>query len=126
MSLPGISEQYTMLYYKDMQAPRDFYGGLLGLTSVMDDDWLSLYQLTPTSFVGIIKEGEDSWHKVQDTNAVMLSIVTDDVDSWYQRVVSDGKVKILQEIYDNEAVPIRAFLMQDPGGYSVEIFQWVK
>lgn len=123
---PGISEQYTMLYYKDMEAPRKFYGGLLGLTSTMDDEWLSLYQLTPTSFIGVIKEGEDSWHKVQEKNAVMISIVTDDVDGWYERIRQDGSVTILKEIYDNESVPIRAFVMEDPGGYTVEFFQWVQ
>ena len=123
---PDINEQYTMLYYKDMEAPRKFYGGLLGLTSTMDDEWLSLYQLTPASFIGVIKEGEDSWHKVQETNAVMISIVTDDVDGWYERILQDGGVTILKEIYDNESVPIRAFLVEDPGGYSVEFFQWVR
>jgi predicted enzyme related to lactoylglutathione lyase len=123
---PGINEQYTMLYYKDMEAPRKFYGGLLGLTSTMDDEWLSLYQVTPSSFIGVIKEAEESWHKVQATNAVMISIVTDDVDAWYERVLADGGVKIVLEIYDNESVPIRAFMMEDPGGYTVEDFQWVQ
>ena len=124
--LPEITEQYTMLYYSDMDAPRRFYGELLGLTSTMDDEWLSLYQVTAGSFLGIIKEGDDSWHNVQETNAVMVSIVTNDVNTWYERIVSDGGVKILQEIYDNEAVPIRAFLVEDPGGYTVEFFQWTK
>jgi len=123
---PGITEQYTMLYYNDMEAPRKFYGGLLGLTSTMEDEWLSLYRLTPASYIGVIKAGEDSWHKVQEKNAVMISIVSDDVDGWYQRIRQDSSVTILKEIYDNESVPIRAFLVQDPGGYTVEFFQWVQ
>jgi len=126
MPTPSINEQYTMLYYKDMKAPRKFYGGLLGLSSAMDDEWLSLYQLTPASYIGVIKEGEGSWHKVQENNAVMISIVTDDVDGWYERIRQDSSVSILKEIYNNQSVPIRAFLVQDPGGYTVEFFQWVK
>ena len=126
MPPPRINEQYTMLYYSDMEAPRKFYGGLLGLTSTMDDEWLSLYQVTPASYIGVIKEGETSWHKTQVTNAVMISIVTNDVDAWYERILADGSVKILMEIYDNESVPIRAFLMEDPGGYTVEVFQWLQ
>ena len=123
---PGITEQYTMLYYNDMEAPRKFYGGLLGLTSIMEDEWLSLYRLTPASYIGVIKAGEDSWHRVQEKNAVMISIVTDDVDGWYERIRQDSSVTILKAIYDNESVPIRAFLVQDPGGYTVEFFQWVQ
>ena len=56
----------------------------------------------------------------------MISIVTNDVDAWYERILADGSVKILMEIYDNESVPIRAFLMEDPGGYTVEVFQWLQ
>ena len=119
---PGINEQYTMLYYNDLQAPRKFYGDLLGLTSTMEDEWLSLYRLTPASYIGVIKQGENSWHKVQEKNAVMISIVTDDVEGWYERIRRDSNVTILKEIYDNESVPIRAFLVQDPGGYTVEFF----
>ena len=123
---PGINEQYTMLYYKDIEAPRKFYGGLLGLNATMEDEWLSLYRLTPASYIGVIREGGGAWHKVQENNAVMISIVSDDVDGWYERIRQDGSVTILKEIYDNESVPIRAFLVQDPGGYTVEFFQWVQ
>ncbi len=123
---PGINEQYTMLYCNELEAPRKFYGGLLGLTSTMEDEWLSLYQLTPASYIGVIKQGENSWHKVQKKNAVMISIVTDDVDGWYERIRQDSSVMILKEVNDNESVPIRAFLVQDPGGYTVEFFQWLQ
>ena len=56
----------------------------------------------------------------------MLSLVVNDVDAWYEKVTANTDVVILKEIYNNKSAPIRAFLVQDPGGYSVEVFQWVK
>jgi hypothetical protein len=122
---PALTESYVMLYYKDLTAPRAFYGGLLGLEKTYGDDWVSLYRLTPASFVGIVREGENAFHRVQPQNAVMLSIVTGDVDGWYQRLKRAGGVTFLKEIHDQDNVPIRAFLIRDPGGYSVEFFQWL-
>ena len=120
-----INESYIMLYYRDLTAPRHFYGDILGLESTLAEDWVNLYRLTPNSFVGVVKEGKGAYHKVQDTNAVMLSIVVDDVDQWYARVKSFQDVKILKKIYNNENAPIRAFLIADPGAYTIEIFQWL-
>ena len=120
-----INESYVMLYYRDLVAPRHFYADILGLESTLEDDWVNLYRLTANSFVGVVKEGKGAYHKVQDTNAVMLSIVVDNVDQWYARVKSFQDVKILKKIYNNENVPIRAFLIADPGAYTIEIFQWL-
>jgi Glyoxalase/Bleomycin resistance protein/Dioxygenase superfamily len=120
-----ITESYVMLYYKDIVAPRHFYAGILGLEASFEDDWVSLYRITPTSYVGVVKESEGAWHKVQDKNAVMLSLVVDNVDMWYNKISSNQDVVILKEIYNNNNAPIRAFLIQDPGGYTVEIFQWM-
>jgi predicted enzyme related to lactoylglutathione lyase len=123
---PGFTEQYVMLYYRDIAAAADFYGGVLGLTAVMDDEWVKLYEVVPGALIGVVKEGGTAYHQVQDTNAVMLSIVTEDVDAWYKLVEAEPGIKVLQEIYNHDSVPIRAFLVADPGGYTVEIFQWVK
>ena len=53
----------------------------------------------------------------------MLSIVTNEVDAWYD-FLRTTDVKILSEISDGTAVPVRAFLVEDPGGYTVEFFRW--
>jgi len=29
-------------------------------------------------------------------------------------------------LHNDESAPIRAFIMRDPGGYTVEVFQWLK
>jgi predicted enzyme related to lactoylglutathione lyase len=126
MNKSDIAESYVMLYYKSLDAPRNFYANILGLEASYEDDWVSLYRITENSFVGTVKEGEAAYHKVQNNNAVMLSLVVDDVDAWYKKITAHPEVLILKEIYNNENAPIRAFLVEDPGGYSLEVFQWVK
>jgi hypothetical protein len=53
----------------------------------------------------------------------MVSIVTDDVAGWYAKL--EPRVRIVKPIYDHPQVPIRAFEMEDPGGYAIEFFQWL-
>ena len=119
---PPIDSSITMFYYDDLAAPEAFYGGLLGLEKTFEEDWAKIYKVTETSSVGLIRPGEGAYHTTRDKNAVMLSIVTSDVEGWYRRLKA-AKVKFLKDI-ENPDVPIRAFLVEDPGGYTVEFFQW--
>ena len=122
----SIKENILMLYYKDISLVVPFYEETLGLARTFNDDWVKIYQITPTSFVALVQESEGSFHRAKTDNAVMLSIVTEEVDAWYERLKRDQKIVFLKEIYDNEHAPIRAFLVEDPGGYSIEFFQWLE
>lgn len=115
-----------MLYYKDLSAVVPFYEDTLALRKTFDQDWSKIYQLTPTSFVGLIQESDGSFHRAQPDNAVMLSIVTEEVDAWYARFKADERTTFIKHLYKNENAPIRAFLVRDPGGYTVEVFQWLE
>ncbi|MSQ99614.1 MAG: hypothetical protein EXR85_10035, partial [Xanthomonadales bacterium] len=115
---PAIKENTIMFYYKDLAAVVPFYERTLGLTKTFDADWVKIFQLTPGSSIGLVQEGETSFHRAQADNAVMLSIVTEDVDAWHQRLKATEGVVFLKEIYNNKNVPIRAFLVADPGGYT--------
>jgi predicted enzyme related to lactoylglutathione lyase len=123
---PPIKENTLMFYYKDLAVVAPFYEETLGLTKTFDQGWVKIYQLTPASSIGLVQEGETSFHRAQKDNAVMLSIVTDDVDAWYRRIKQTPGIVFLKDIYNNENVPIRAFLVADPGGYSIEFFQWLE
>jgi hypothetical protein len=122
----SIKENILMLYYKDISLVVPFYEETLGLARTYNDDWVKIYQITPTSSVALVQEGEGSFHRAQADNAVMLSIVTEQVDDWYRRLKRDEGIKFLKDIYNNEHAPIRAFLVEDPGGYSIEFFQWLE
>jgi hypothetical protein len=121
---PPLSSSVTMFYYKDIAPAARFYGEILGLENYLDWDWVQFYKTGPASYVGLVTEGEGAWHKVRDDNSVMLSLITDDVDAWYARLRDSGEVTFLKEIGDGG--PIRSFLLEDPGGYTVEFFQWLQ
>lgn len=120
-----VSEHIVMLYYRDIEKARDFYGKALGFTKTMENDWVTLFQVTPRSFVGTVKEGgAGGFHKVQESNAVMISIATREIAKWYERLKQWGGIEFVKELYASSTLPMQAFLVRDPGGYTVEFFQW--
>lgn len=124
-ALANIQGQVTFLYYPDLAAPRAFYGKLLGLASYYDEEWVSLYRVASGATIGIVKSDSDPVTADAKRDAAMVSIVTSDVDGWFSRLKGAAGVVVQKEIYNHPVVPIRAFLLRDPGGYSVEFFQWL-
>lgn len=122
-SMPSIDSQTVMFYYDDLQEASEFYEQTIGLEKTVDFDWVKFYRISDTSHVGIVRAGDGAYHSPQANNAVMLSIVTSEVDAWYERLKAMEKVHFLREISSGDA-PVRSFLIQDPGGYTVEFFQW--
>jgi len=121
--IPSLDSQVTMLYYKNFDDAVHFYGSTLGLEMEFDWPWIKFFKTGPSSSVGIVAEGEGAWHKAQETNAVMLSLVTSEVDAWNDRLKDRDDVTFLKEIGDGGG--IRSFMLQDPGGYTVEFFEWL-
>jgi hypothetical protein len=115
--------QVVMFYYKNLADADHFYGDILGLEKTLDYDWVKFYRTSANGTVGLVAEGDGAWHRVQEKNAVMLSIVTSEVDAWYDMLRQKNGVMFLKEIGDGG--PIRSFLIEDPGGYTVEFFEWL-
>ena len=121
---PSLDSQVTMFYYEDLGAAAAFYGDVLGLETELDWEWVKFFKTGPSSSVGIVREGEGAYHGVQETNAVMLSLVTTEIDAWYARLEGRDDLVFLKHIGDGGG--IRSFLLEDPGGYTVEFFQWLE
>ncbi|MGE0581326.1 MAG: VOC family protein [Steroidobacteraceae bacterium] len=121
-----IESQIVMFYYDDLAAPTEFYGKTLGLAQTQDFGWARFFQVVPGSEVGIVKGGPGAYYTPQARNAVMLSIVTPDVDAWYGRLKDQPGIDILKPLQSHGGAPIRNFMIRDPGGYTIEIFQWLK
>lgn len=119
---PTIDSQITFLYYKDVAAVAPFYERTLGLKKTFDEGWVKIYQISSTSYVGLVDETR-GYHRVAEKKPVMLSIVTRDVDAWFRYLKAAG-VKILSDLKESTKSPTRGFLVEDPGGYTVEFFQW--
>jgi len=118
----------TFFYYEDVEATAPFYERILGLEMTMNQDWVKIFRITPTSSIGLVQQGH-GFHDVSEDKPAMLSIVTENIDDWYEYLVDSG-VEIRKELPDNQSklkpsdAPVRGFVVEDPGGYTVEFFSW--
>lgn len=124
----SIDETVTFFYYEDIEAAAPFYEDLLQLTKTMDEDWVKIYRITANTSVGLVLQGR-GLHDVSADKPAMLSMVTGDVDAWYARLTAAAvPVRKALPAADHDrasgGAPIRGFVVEDPGGYTIEFFQW--
>jgi hypothetical protein len=122
----SVTNQVTFLYYDDLTAPRRFYSQTLGLTPYFESERVSLFHTTPGATIGLVKAPRIDVKPAVKRSIMMVSIVTDDVAGWYKKLKQDRHIPIAKDLYDHPRVPIRAFEIEDPGGYPIEFFQWLR
>lgn len=116
---PGrLQANITWLYYKDLPGAMRFYERVMGLTLTVDQGWAKVYQVSPTSFVGLVDETR-GMHRASDTKPVALAFVTPQVDAWHRWLTSQG-VRVRGDAKDSASLPIRGFVALDPEGYTLE------
>lgn len=119
---PTLS-QITFLYYRDLHPIALFYEDVLGLELVDDQKWARIYRVSGHAFIGMVA-GEKGFHQPQEKNAVLVTLVVDDVPRWYEHLQSKG-VKMLTELRHMEEIQVRCFFFEDPGGYTFEVQQFL-
>jgi catechol 2,3-dioxygenase-like lactoylglutathione lyase family enzyme len=113
----------TFFYYEDIEPASSFYENILGFSLVDDQGWAKIFQINGSAFMGVVA-GEKGFCRVQDENAVLLTIVVDDVSPWYE-YLEQREVDLATEIQDKADIGVRCFFLRDPGGYSLEIQQFL-
>ena len=109
----------TFIYVRDLPGAERFYADVLGLTLAIDQGWSKIFRICDGAHVGLVDEtrGMNRW---AEDKPVQLCIRVVDVDAWHgylrQRAVADQS-----EIFQNDALGIRAFVFRDPEGYQIEI-----
>ncbi|WP_430436454.1 VOC family protein [Oceanibaculum nanhaiense] len=116
MNRPPIDQQVTFLYSWDLEKSARFYGQTLGLEMVLDQGACRIYRLGPDSFVGICAREV----RAKEPNGVVLTIVTPDVDGWYDYLTAKGVIYEAPPRYSEEFKVYSSFL-RDPNGYLLEI-----
>jgi catechol 2,3-dioxygenase-like lactoylglutathione lyase family enzyme len=119
-----IQSQITFLYYRDLEPAASFYGDIMGFELVEDQQWAKIYRVSGNAFLGIVA-GEKGFHQAQGQNAVLVTLVVDDVQGWYDYLENQG-VKMLTELQHREEIQIECFFFEDPGGYTLEIQKFLK
>jgi len=119
MSNLKLNSQITFLYYKDLNEAKDFFKNILKLEIVDDQGDAIIYRITKGAFIGIVDEKKGHC-KAQDVNAVLITLVTDDVKGWYKHLLSHG-VKMETPVQKPENFPVECFFFKGPGGYEFEV-----
>jgi len=123
MTHPPIDQQITFIYTHDLQTSADFYENTLGLTLWRDQGSCRIYTVKPDfAYIGVCQVGEHSKGKVEtdrQTN-IILTIITDDVDAWYETLKERG-VHFEKVPATNPKYKIYHCFLRDPNGYLIEI-----
>ncbi|MEP1207267.1 MAG: VOC family protein [Rhizobiaceae bacterium] len=121
MRPPTIDNQLaiTFFYYRDLARAEEFYAQILGLRLAIDQGWSKIFEICPGAHVGLVDEAH-GMNKWRAQKPVQLCIRVNDVDDWY-RYAKAQQLDKLSELFDNQALGIRAFVFTDPEGYQIEI-----
>jgi predicted enzyme related to lactoylglutathione lyase len=109
----------TFLYYDDLDKAEEFYRGIMGFELIVDQGWAKILKVTGKAHVGLV-DGNTGYHRASPTKPVMITVVVQDVDRWYEHMRKLG-IETLTEPRDNEELGLRMFLLEDPEGYIIEI-----
>jgi len=112
----SLKSQITFIYVSDLERSREFYEDLLGLELVLDQGSCRIVRMVQDAYLGYCSV---DGHK-RGGEGVLLTLVTDDVDEWYQ-YLKDHDVNITDPPKHNPSYGIYHFFFLDPDGYRWEI-----
>lgn len=114
----GFKATVVWFYYKDMVGIQRFYEEVMGFDLIADQGWAKIYPIGPTAYFGLVDE-QRGMHNFTEEKAVTLSLITDDLDGWYEYMRQQSAVEMRsEEISVDERY--RAFIAYDPEGYFIE------
>lgn len=119
----GISAGITFFYHKDIEPALQFYSEIMGFQLVSDQGWAKIFRIAGNSYMGVVA-GREGFYQPQEKNAVLLTVVVDNVQEWYERL-RETEATLLSELQDKPDIQVRCFFLQDPAGYSIEIQQFL-
>jgi catechol 2,3-dioxygenase-like lactoylglutathione lyase family enzyme len=116
MNRPEVSQFITFLHAEDLTATRHFYTDLLGLPLARDQGSCLIFRVTESAFIGFCEHIQS----IPSSRSVILTLVSEDVDGWYQ-VLKDKDVSALTQPEYNPDYHIYHLFLDDPDGYRIEI-----
>jgi catechol 2,3-dioxygenase-like lactoylglutathione lyase family enzyme len=110
-----IDAQITFCYTLDLKETASFYEEVLGLELALDQGGCRIYRTAGNAYLGFCEREE-----APEPRGVILTLVTDEVDAWYDRLVERGADPEKPPAH-NPMYRIYHFFVKDPNGYTVEI-----
>lgn len=115
----GIVLAITFQYYRNLAAAMTFYEDILGFELAIDQGWSKIYRIDGQAHVGLVDEarGMQNW---AEQKTVQICLRVPDVDAWHAWAASNN-IDGLTDPRDSAELGIRAFVMNDPEGYQIEV-----
>lgn len=116
---PPISQQITFLYSNDLSRAAEFYEQTMGFSLWRDQGTCRIYHIHGNAYVGICQRKE-AYTPPQEPRTLILTLVTDDVDGWYNTLQARG-VAFEKAPAVNPTYNIYHCFLRDPDGHLIEI-----
>ena len=107
----------TFFYYPDIHAVAPFYENVLGFQLVLDQGLARIYRIADNSYFGIV-DGNRGHLRHQEKSAVLLTVVSEDVEGWHAKLTEAGVAGLTEMRRGNYC---DHFFFEDPAGYAIEI-----
>ena len=114
-----INGQVSWVYSSNLEVSSDFYATALGLDCTRDQGRARLFATSAGAWIGVC---EAFGGRVVDPRGSLISLVVDDVDDCYWRLLARGLVAEAPQHLDEFGV--YRFNVTDPDGYRVEFQQF--
>jgi catechol 2,3-dioxygenase-like lactoylglutathione lyase family enzyme len=111
----NIHQQITFLPTTCMQQVERFYQGVLKLEKILEQEDCVIFKSAESAYIGFCRR-----QATQDPDRILLTLVTDHVDAFYQQLADQG-IECEGKPVLNEKYKIYHFFVKDPNGYRVEI-----
>ena len=112
--------QISWVYTEDLDTTVEFYADALGLECIRDEGDARIFATAASAAIGVCRAFEN---RVVEPKGGMISIVTDDVDAWYRKII-DKDVTVAGPPHRIEQFSIYTFFVTDPNGYVIEFQQF--
>ena len=122
---PSIDGSILFFYYDDLDAATRWYQEILGLETILREEWLVLLQLRPGTTVGLVDAAGGSHLPLRGGNqGAMLSIESNAVEAWLDRLKTLDICPATTPLTPGCQGRTLEFRVRDPGGYMVVFFRW--
>lgn len=118
-SLP-IEQAITFLYTANLDRTAAFYESIIGLTLWRDQGTCRIYRVSSDGLLGFCQRDVPESAAGPGEDRVIFTIVTSDVDGWYERLRQRG-VTFSAPPRENPTYRIYHCFLRDPNGYLIEI-----
>lgn len=116
-----IESQITWVYTHNLETTCRFYDTLLGLELARDAGKARIYKTSENAFIGVCTTFDN---RAVNPAGSMISLITDDVDGWYETLRSAG-VSLQGPPHKIAEFNIYTFFANDPNGYVIEFQEFL-